>query len=612
MQAYQTEYIANLRAIVALSVWKPEEGQNAADFAAQVQKKDGELHRLEKRNIELLRDNLFPALDNLFSASDERLQSLKEFAAQLLNSREELDDGLFCRIHEALLALARQKKDRAGVIRELYWLGIGSNSRSRKLVGLTYDDMEPYMTRMRLCFTEAAAYLKYYDELEDESRDYVLRSRANMALGQFRSPLEKIRLLKSTLQIMKDPDYQQKAPALPWERYIYMVHQQIAASIPYGRENILTPDDTAAIMESTYIVYQRRVQETAEQQVSMPIRWAFPHYAIEFYCGFYSLDDLLAKIEQLMDAADLGDFSLNGMYAMVSLPAFYCQFLARHPDRLAGRAAYLENLYRRIVDYMRRFSNPSGEFNLFQYLRQLCHTYLETENSIPYGDFLQRILVRFAPSVYVHSQKVGHAAQALCESIMTDEPGFFDDIPFLRDIVDPAAKRQAVLRYAMDCGVFHDVGKINFIELYSRVARQWFEEEYEAARLHTVAGETMLSARASTGSFAAAALGHHAWYDGSDSDSDRYRRLECPERQMVDVIGLIDWLENVTHATRTYTGVEKTFDEAIRDVLTLEGKRFSPLLTSRLREPAVVERIRQAFSDGCQSAIRRMLDDAQE
>ncbi len=612
MQAYQTEYIDNLRAIVALSVWKPEEGQTAADFAAQVRKKDGELHRLEKRNIELLRTDLFPVLDNLFSASDALLQSLKEFVAQLLNSREELDDGLFCRIHEALLALARQKKDRAGIIRELYWLGIGSNSRCRKLVGLTYDNVEPYMTRMRLCFTEAAAYLKYYDELEDESRDYVLRSRANMALGQFRSPLEKIRLLKSTLQIMKDPDYRQKAPALPWERYIYMVHQQIAASIPYGRENILTPDDTAAIMESTYIVYQRRVQETAEHQESMPIRWAFPHYAIEFYCGFYSLDDLLVKIEQLMDNADPHDFSLNGMYAMVSLPAFYCQFLAQHPDRMAGRAAYLENLYRRIVDYVHRFSNPPGEFNLFQYLRQLCHTYLETENSISYGDFLQRLLVRFAPSVYIHSQKVGYAAQALCESILDDEPGFFDDIPFIGDIADPDAKRQTVLHYAMDCGVFHDVGKINFIELYSRVARQWFEEEYEAAHLHTIAGEAMLSARVSTQAFASSALGHHVWYDGSHSDPNKYCRLECPERQMVDVIGLIDWLENVTHATRIYTGIEKTFDEAVSDVLELEGKRFSPLLTSRLREPTIAERIRQAFSRGRRNALRHMLDTARE
>ena len=39
---------------------------------------------------------------------------------------------------------------------------------------------------MRLYFTEAAAYLKYYDQIEDiETRGYILRSRANIALGQF-------------------------------------------------------------------------------------------------------------------------------------------------------------------------------------------------------------------------------------------------------------------------------------------------------------------------------------------------------------------------------------------------------------------------------------------
>lgn len=606
MQPYQTEYIDNLRAIAALSVWQPEQGQTLESFTAQVQRKDSELQRLEKRNIELLRTGFFPALDDLFSAPDALLTSLEEFAAQLLNSREELDDGLFCRIHQALLSLARQKKDRAGIIRELYWLGIGSNSRSHKLIGLTYDDVEPYLTRMRLCFTEAAAYLKYFDDLEDESRDYVLRSHANRALGQFRFPPEKIRQLKSTLQIMKDPDYQQKAPALPWARYIQMIHQQIAASIPYGRENILSPDDTATIMESAYIVYQRRIQETAEHQELMPSRWAFPYYAIEFYCGFHSLDYLLTNVEQLMDGADPDDFSLNGMYAMVSLPAFYCQFLTQHADRLPGRTAYLEALYRRTVDYVNRFSNPSGEFNLFQYLRQLAHTYVETENSIPYGEFLQQILVRFAPTVYIHSQMVDFAAQAFCESILADEPSFFDDIPFICGIDSPERKRQAVLAYAMDCGAFHDVGKINFLELYSRIARQWFEEEYEAARLHTIAGEAMLSARASTQRFAAAALGHHAWYDGSRGYPESYRRLSCPERQMVDVISLVDWLENVTHATRIHTGVEKTFGEAICDALELEGKRFSPLLTSRLREPDTVERIEQAFSLGRLSAIRHI------
>lgn len=148
------------------------------------------------------------------------------------------------------------------------------------------------------------------------------------------------------------------------------------------------------------------------------------------------------------------------------------------------------------------------------------------------------------------------------------------------------------------------------IELYSQTARQWFEEEYEMARLHTVAGVELLSSRPSTSRYAPAALGHHAWYDGSHSAPSAYKRLECPERQMVDVIALIDWLESTTHSSAIYMGAEKTFDEAVQAAVELEGKRFSPLLTARLRDGAAAEQIRHAFDEGRRDACRRMYDDA--
>lgn len=82
-------------------------------------------------------------------------------------------------------------------------------------------------------------------------------------------------------------------------------------------------------------------------------------------------------------------------------------------------------------------------------------------------------------------------------------------------------------------------------------------------RLHTVVGSSCLAERASTRHYAAIALGHHSWYDGSGGYPDSYKRLECPYRQMVDVIGLIDWIENVTDSKCLHTGVKMTFDEAI-------------------------------------------------
>ena len=46
---------------------------------------------------------------------------------------------------------------------------------------------------------------------------------------------------------------------------------------------------------------------------------------------------------------------------------------------------------------------------------------------------------------------------------------------------------------------------------------------------------------------------------------------------MVDVVGVVDWLDNVTTSSRRiYTGVEKTFDEAICEAIALERTTAVP------------------------------------
>lgn len=609
MQPYQDEYIANSREIATLTARKRPDGLSFEAYESRLLADEAQAEALMARNMELLRGSLFPVLDNLLEADGAILEDLSTFAAQLLRSPEELDVGLFCQIHQALLSLARQRMDRAAMIRELYWLGIGRNSLCGKLVGLEFSMVEKYMTQMRLCFTEAAAYLKYYDEIEDtETRGYILRSRANMALGQFKSPGEKIGLVRQTLRILQDKDYQEKAPDLPWDRFIYMTHMHMSASISYSKEKVMSVQDTTDIMESVYIVYQRRIQEAEAQQEQPPIRWAFPYYAIEYYCGISSLDRLLTKMEDLMDAVDPEDRSEDSMYGMLSLPAFYCQYLQQYPERIPAREKYLEDLYRRALDYVETFPGDLENENLFSYLRKLSHTFVETKNSIPYGTFLQKLLIRFAPEIYTHSMAVGEAARTLCGLILDEEPAFFDDIESIRAIQEPSEKRQAALDYAAGCGLFHDVGKINFTGLYAHTARQWFQEESEMARLHAAAGELLLAARPSTSPYAAAARGHHAWYDGTRGYPTSYKRLECPERQMVDIISLTDWLENATHSARLYTGVTMNLREAVESAVALEGRRFSPLLTARLRDRQVAEQLAAAFTRGRTAAHRQMYD----
>ena len=364
----------------------------------------------------------------------------------------------------------------------------------------------------------------------------------------------------------------------------------------------MTAQDVASIMESVYAVYDLH----AQAEGAMAARPAFHYYAIEYYCGLDSMEGLLSKTERLLNSADLTDFSVEGMYAVISLTAFYCQYLQEYPEMLAGREEIVEEQYRRVMRYTESFPPSQESESLLLYLRQLSYTYVETSRSLPYGLFLQKLIFRFAPEIYLHSQAVGAAAAALCRQIAGEEPGFFDDIPAVREISDPQEKLREIQRLALASGQFHDVGKINFTSLYANNGRQWFEEEHEMSRLHPVTGAKLLADRPSTSPYADAALGHHAWYDGSRDCA--YRRLECASRQMVDVVALVDWLENVTGTAVLYTGIEMSFDEAVQEAIRLEGRRFSPLLTARLRERQTAELIRSALDQSRRETAAEMFE----
>ena len=79
---------------------------------------------------------------------------------------------------------------------------------------------------------------------------------------------------------------------------------------------------------------------------------------------------------------------------------------------------------------------------------------------------------------------------------------------------------------------------------------------------------------------------------------------------MVDVIGLIDWLVSVTDADHLHTGEQMTFDGAIEAAIALEGRRFSPMLTARLRDGAVVEPLRRILKEGRRLACCRIYEES--
>ena len=84
----------------------------------------------------------------------------------------------------------------------------------------------------------------------------------------------------------------------------------------------MTAQDITDIMESVYLVHERRMREAKEKHERPPVRTAFHIGAIEYYCGLGSFEELLTKTEKLMDEGELSDYSVDNMYAVISLPAF--------------------------------------------------------------------------------------------------------------------------------------------------------------------------------------------------------------------------------------------------------------------------------------------------
>ena len=78
---------------------------------------------------------------------------------------------------------------------------------------------------------------------------------------------------------------------------------------------------------------------------------------------------------------------------------------------------------------------------------------------------------------------------------------------------------------------------------------------------------------------------------------------------MVDVIGLLDWLDTITDSSsRIYKGIEMTFEQARAEAISLEGKRFSPMLIARLKEKEVSEQIRNALKQGREEAYKKIYE----
>ena len=568
MQEYQIKYISNTKEIAALlDVGKGED--NEAEKIRRLAAKE-KIDILRKENVELLDRYFFSCLDELHAASSDTIRELEEFGDVLMDWTSNLDCGIYLLIHESLLTLYRFRKDRNKIIKELYKVGMGMYYRSRCVQGISSSLTNSLYFEGEMMFSEAASYLKYFAEIDDEeTKGYIIRSLANIAIC-VRDLKKKVEIGLKVLKIIQDPYYRQLAPSLPWDVFLQRTHQQMSSNRAIMSRGNLSADELAAVLESCQYVFEPEAHKGDPN-----VRWLWPYYEMEYSCGFVDIDTTLDRMEHLILEADEHTFKPSDMYATCQLPIYYGTLLRRNeslrnrPKRLRFLKQAYDKMMRVIVNY------PFAEgIDYFNYLTILIITdYYETDGVPSYMEITTKLLRKLSGISYLRSLKVQKITVYLCRILLDEDASFFDDIPFIAEETDLEKKKKLVYRYGENCAMYCDFGllKMNMERLTH--TRNLLDKEYEIYQLHTVSGHDDLAARESTKIYADCAYGHHAWYSGSGGYPDGYIRSDSVYRQMTDVIAMVSYLVENHDGSRN-----------IKELIDAEKRRFSPILIALMMD----------------------------
>ena len=600
MLAYQTKYVENLREILRLCDLYAHTDLPFEAWYEGRRQAEARLLELKAENTRLLTEELFPVLDQLHEASPETIQSLDEFADVLMDWKTNLDCGIYVLIHDAFLSLCRYRKDRAGIIRELYKLGMGLYYLNRMVQSMSRPYRARFYFRDELVFTEAGSYIKYFPEIEDDdTKGYIIRSLANISIAAI-DKVRKVEITSRVLQIVQDDYYRSLAPSLPWDVYLRRTHQQMSSCRDTFSRGSLSPDQLAAVLESCHEVFK---PEDGNKDPN--VRWLWPYYEMEYNLGFVDLTTTLKRLEHLIFLQPEDQYDIAGLYGNVQLAIYYGQLVHENPSLQEDGAVldFLSRAYHRMLRILTAFPLDLINDYMAYLLGLVISNYYETSQVPTYRQFLLIIMKRYYGKLYISSRKAADLMVLLAETLLEGDPSLFDDIPFLADLKDPEKKKAAILAFARDNGLYHNVGLIKMNVERLLLSRSLLENEYQLEQMHTISGYEDLKSHPSTSDLADAALGHHRWYNGSAGYPEEYVRSKSPYRVMTDLVQLATYLVDHPQAT-----TRETCDY----ILSLEHRRFSPLVTVCLNDKEVVERIDQILTGEHPEYYREVYEDTQK
>lgn len=544
------QYIRDLRVVRSISRPSFPEGKAPAAVLEEIQTNALRCNTLMRQNEALLAQFVYdrdPA-----SLTETDIQGLSAFAGRLFNYANSEDMGVAFKVHQLLLAAARSRKDVPMIVRELYYTGITlhyMNVRDEGTgINLLGDAIQVY-------FTEAAEYMSRYEQLDRNTRQYLIRCVGNTRLGMSRGThAESCRYLerfRRAMDIIQSAHYHALDPEFPWESYIYSMHMDRMTLLTHLRQEE-DPEVARQVLESAGSVAQ---DDYSAEAINRKL-------VLAAYLSVYAerLDEAGAQryratVEQVRRSAD--------------------QYLERMPA----------SQYPRVVN------SAAWE------LSKISTSSDETANRRMLGS----ILAGHKPT-YVHSLMVAELTRALLRRQIETRPETLVGLLGCRSAAEVQARREELCQTAYECGLYHDLGKCAVLMYIDNNARRLLDEEFFCIQSHPRTGADILNRMGCGRTLALAALYHHCYYNGKGGYPNDVPSCPPEIKGIVDALSVADSLDAATDNIGRCYNLAKPFRTLLEELRAQSGTRYAPNVVALFED----ERFCQQLAENTDAERKRV------
>lgn len=544
------QYIRDLRVVRSISRPSFPEGKAPAAVLEEIQTNALRCNALMRQNEALLAQFVYdrdPA-----SLIETDIQGLSAFAGRLFNYANSEDMGVAFKVHQLLLAAARSREDVPMIVRELYYTGITlhyMNVRDEGTgINLLGDAIQVY-------FTEAAESMSRYEQLDRNTRQYLIRCVGNTRLGMSRGThAESCRYLerfRRAMEVIQSAHYHALDPEFPWESYIYSMHMDRMTLLTHLRQEE-DPEVARQVLESAGSVAQ-------------------------------------------------DDYSAEAINRKLVLAAYLSVYAERLDEAGAQR-------YRATVEQVRR--------SAYQYLEQMpASQYPRVVNSAAWElskintssdetanrRMLGSILAGHKPT-YVHSLMVAELTRALLHRQIETRPETLVGLLGCRSAAEVQARREEFCQTAYECGLYHDLGKCAVLMYIDNNARRLLDEEFFCIQSHPRTGAAILNRMGCGRTLAPAALYHHCYYNGKGGYPNDVPSCPAEIKGIVDALSVADSLDAATDNIGRCYNLAKPFHALLEELRAQSGTRYAPNVVALFED----ERFCQQLAENTDAERKRV------